>query len=160
MSLKNYLQTGVGLGLSLLLESACTTISNIQGYETSTERRAEKNREGSDTHGEWLGTPTILDFKEDSYITSLHGSNELLTILGVYTGEIELWKKTNGTTTEYCAYPPKEHCAYEPFSHEPRTDAMKRLILETDEDKDNILTLAEISKIKQKVWSKATKESM
>ncbi|MFA4887722.1 MAG: hypothetical protein WC595_05900 [Candidatus Nanoarchaeia archaeon] len=160
MSLKNICKQGIGIGLTLLLESACTTISNIHGYETSTERRVEKNRERSDAHGEWLGMPIILDFKEDSYITSLHGSNELLTILGVYTGEIELWKKTNGTATEYRAYPPKEHCTYEPFSHEPRTDAMKRLILETDEDKDNILTLAEISKIKQKVFSKAVKESM
>ena len=142
MSLKKYLQTGLGIGLSLLLESGCATPSTLQIYDK--QQQEEKSRESE----EGLGASTLLNFKDDSYITTLQGSKELMTILELYTGEIELRKKKFGTTT----YPIIQ------LIPRPYNDALKRILVETDENKDKILTLEEISTLQKKVGSKTAKE--
>ncbi|MFA4887721.1 MAG: hypothetical protein WC595_05895 [Candidatus Nanoarchaeia archaeon] len=143
MSLKNICKQGIGIGLTLLLESGCATTSNVRGYaKSNAERQAGKNRECE----ERLGVFTLFNFKgnnyfkDNSYITTPLGCKELMTILGVYTKAVELRMKEFTITAAYSPYVR--------FSPEPCNDALKRMLLEADEDKDHILTSEEISTLK------------
>jgi len=136
MSLKNICKQGIGIGLTLLLENGCVTM-------TAQERQIKQSKD-------LLGEQSQLVFMEEGYITSKAGWNSFIALLGVYTGELPLWKKTKGNTIEYFTAGTTHPIRY--------PNEKKELMAEADTNYDKILTREELAQLQMKVYAEKAKE--